>query len=285
MKRIRIHKEYPLYLRTCKICNKTFDNLTSLAAHIFGTHKLKSKNYYDNYLKTPEEGKCICCGKPTTYRNFHYHKFCSNKCKNIIYYSDENNIKQHKKSYTKKVRKKLSKKRIKYFSKQENRDKLSNTVKNYFKNPLNREKTSKAVSLSIKNGKQKVIYEYDNMKFQSYYELSFYVYLKDHKIRFEYLQNKVSIQYNYNNSIYYYFPDFKVFNTLVEIKGPHFFDNNGKMINPFDRSQDGKYEAKHQCMINNQVHIIINCDVYINYVECKYGKTFKQNYIYKKDSQ
>ena len=33
-------------------------------------------------------------------------------------------------------------------------------------------------------------------------------------------------------------------------------DSNGKLINPFDRTQDGLYEAKHQCMLNNGVIIL-----------------------------
>ena len=28
------------------------------------------------------------------------------------------------------------------------------------------------------------------------------------------------------------------------------------MINPYDRTQDDKYEAKHQCMLNNNVIIL-----------------------------
>lgn len=282
--KLRKDRNCSLDFRTCKICNKPLDNLTALATHIFRLHHIKSKDYYDKYLKTNDDGKCICCGKETTYRNFYYHKFCSTKCKNLIYYSDDKNIELHKNSYTDEVKIKMAKKRKEYFKLEENKNKLSNTVKNYFKNPLNREKTSKSVSLSIKNGKQKVLYEYDNIKFQSYYELAFYVYLKDHKIRFEYLQNRLSIPYYHNNSQYDYFPDFKVFNTLVEIKGPHFFDKNGSMINPFDRTQDAKYEAKHQCMIKNNVHIITNCDTYIKYVEDNYSKNFKQIHIYKKDT-
>jgi hypothetical protein len=50
------------------------------------------------------------------------------------------------------------------------------------------------------------------------------------------------------------------------------------MINPYDRKQDDKYEAKHQCMIKNNVHIITNCKKYIEYVEMKYGKKFKNQF-------
>lgn len=39
---------------------------------------------------------------------------------------------------------------------------------------------------------------------------------------------------------------------MIEIKGEQFFENN-KMINPFDRTQDELYEAKHQCGLSNGV--------------------------------
>lgn len=42
---------------------------------------------------------------------------------------------------------------------------------------------------------------------------------------------------------------------LYEIKGNQFFEGD-KMINPYDRGQDGLYEAKHQCMLNNGVIIL-----------------------------
>ena len=53
-------------------------------------------------------------------------------------------------------------------------------------------------------------------------------------------------KYNLRASFDDYFKGFKVF-----------FDENGKMINPFDRSMDDLYEAKHQCMIKNNINILI----------------------------
>ena len=48
-----------------------------------------------------------------------------------------------------------------------------------------------------------------------------------------------------------------------EIKGDHFFKDknyNNKMICPFDHSQDALYEAKHQCMLKNNVIIITSTE-------------------------
>ena len=278
--KLRIDRQVSNDFKTCKICNTLLNSLTALSAHVFKKHNLKSKDYFDLYLKTETDGTCLKCGNPTTYRNYYYHRFCSNKCADDYNYMNEEYRQKHKNSYNEETRKKMSNSKIEYFELEENRIKLSNTVKNYFKNPKNREKTSIAVTNSIKSGKIKRHYKYDNKLFQSYYELAFYIWLKDHKINFEYLQN-YSIPYDYENVTYHYFPDFKVYNTLVEIKGLQFFENNnpnGKMINPYDRSKDGKYEAKYQCMIKHKVHIITNCKKYIKYVETKYGKNFKNQF-------
>lgn len=51
----------------CKICGKEFEK-----GHNW-KHHMTSKNYYDKYLKTDNDGKCIKCGKPTIW---HKQKFC-----------------------------------------------------------------------------------------------------------------------------------------------------------------------------------------------------------------
>ena len=64
-------------------------------------------------------------------------------------------------------------------------------------------------------------------------------------------------------------PDFRVGDQYFDLKGDHFF-KNGKMINPFrDKSwtdeqyaiECEKYEAKHQCMLKNNV-IILTSGIY-----------------------
>lgn len=54
------------------------------------------------------------------------------------------------------------------------------------------------------------------------------------------------------------------------------------MINPYGRKddsekvkfRDGLFEAKHQCMIRNNVKLITDYTVYIKYVKTKYGKDY-----------
>ena len=67
----------------CKICGKNFKCLNSLRTH-FQIHNLSSKQYYDQFFKKDNEGKCLECGKETDFKdiNFGYRKFCSSKCNN-----------------------------------------------------------------------------------------------------------------------------------------------------------------------------------------------------------
>lgn len=120
--------------------------------------------------------------------------------------------------------------------------------------------------------KQQYRYNFDGQSFDSSWEIAYYIWLKDNNINFIYQPN-IRFEYFYNNIKHYYCPDFLINNQLYEIKGLQFFEND-KMINPYDRSMDDLYEAKHQCMIKNNVTIITDCSEYINYVSKKYTKDF-----------
>ena len=68
---------------TCAICHKTFKNLNALCTHFQKLHKLSAKEYYDRFLKTPDEGICKACGNPTKFSNklkTGYNQYCSNYC-------------------------------------------------------------------------------------------------------------------------------------------------------------------------------------------------------------
>ena len=67
------------YKEQCAICGKICD----IKNHI-KEHKLHSKDYYDKYIKLPDEGICKTCGKLTPYRGLiggYPQLYCSNKCK------------------------------------------------------------------------------------------------------------------------------------------------------------------------------------------------------------
>lgn len=68
----------------CKICNSEFDKFHTLVCHLKSVHKLKSKEYYDKYLKRENEDICHNpdCNNKTHYINIStgYRQFCSVKC-------------------------------------------------------------------------------------------------------------------------------------------------------------------------------------------------------------
>lgn len=121
--------------------------------------------------------------------------------------------------------------------------------------------------------KQQTKYFYNGKYFDSKFELAYSIWLEDHNIEFTY-EPDLSFKYVYNDTTHVYFPDFIVEGQVIEIKGDYFFNENGTMCNPWDHSQDGLYEAKHQCMLKNNVKIIKTSSMkdIIAYVAETYGK-------------
>lgn len=116
-------------------------------------------------------------------------------------------------------------------------------------------------------------YLYDGAYFDSSWELAFYMFHieQNHDIS---AHPAVTFEYEHAGIKHNYMPDFILDGQLTEIKGPQFFNESGEMINPFDRSQDALYEAKHQCMLKNNVKIITDCAEYIDYVNEKYTSDY-----------
>ena len=111
-------------------------------------------------------------------------------------------------------------------------------------------------------------YLYDGIKFDSSWELIYYVWLRDTNREFTY---HPAISYPYVNddgksSVYE--PDFIVDGHLYEIKGDHFFDSAGHLINPY---QKGKplCLAKQRCMEEHNVTILRLIDMQdaFNYID------------------
>lgn len=71
-----------LDLITCQICNYTTSKRQSFNSHITHKHKIKSKDYYDIYIKKDNEGACKTCGNNTSFINMWegYRQFCCNSC-------------------------------------------------------------------------------------------------------------------------------------------------------------------------------------------------------------
>lgn len=119
-------------------------------------------------------------------------------------------------------------------------------------------------------------YFYDNEYFDSSWELAFWIYNKYNNIDIK--RNNIGLEYFFENKKHLYYPDFIINETFYEIKGDMFFEND-KMINPFDRTQDDFFEAKHQCGINNNVIFIRLEDMLpiLNFID----NTFGENYLVK----
>ena len=66
----------------CEICSREFIGHSGLSNHLRHAHSLKPQEFYDKYLKKPEEGTCCVCGKPARFLNVTegYRKTCSQKC-------------------------------------------------------------------------------------------------------------------------------------------------------------------------------------------------------------
>ena len=268
----------------CKVCNKEFKNATALTSHLNSKHSLSSKTYYDKYIKKDNEGVCPICGKITRYTRLStgYKKFCSIKCsrqsKEVL-----NNIRDGMKN---------SEHWQQVLKSEEYRKSLSESISKATNTVEIRKKRSDITTKLFHDGIYACKYKYDNIKFSSSYELAYYIWLKDNNINFIYQAD--SIPFDFYGVTKHYVPDFKINDILVEIKGIHFFENkdtNGKMICPWKHKNDTPekiklrnelFEAKHQCMIRNNVEIITDCSKYIEYVKTKYGKNFFKEHKIKK---
>lgn len=129
-----------------------------------------------------------------------------------------------------------------------------------------------------------VLYHYDNIFFRSKPEVCFYIYNRDcgKKVVYEPMPY---IKYMCENKEYYYKPDFLIENTLYEIKGDYFFDENGNLINPYNRDSDNVARAKQKCMKEHNVIVLKSekYNFYIDYVNSKYGTDYIEKFRYKKE--
>lgn len=109
--------------------------------------------------------------------------------------------------------------------------------------------------------------KYPDITFATSWEFKVYDFLTEHNIPFEYQVEP--IPYEYDGVIHYYFPDFRVNGRIYEVKGDNFFRINeqtgqeemyltwrGGLSDEEYEWRCGREEAKHQCMIANNVFIL-----------------------------
>ena len=123
-------------------------------------------------------------------------------------------------------------------------------------------------------------YSYDGEKFDSKWELALWIYAKDHNESIE--REPVHFKVPFEGKEYGYTPDFRYKDKLVEIKGSQFFKEDGTLQNPYDHSQDAKYEAGHQFAISQGIEYwkYENVKFAIDYVEEKYTKDYLNLFKY-----
>lgn len=116
-------------------------------------------------------------------------------------------------------------------------------------------------------------YLYDDLYFDSKPELAFYIYCKDNGK--DIIRCPRTFSYTYEGKEHYWVPDFIVDGKYIEIKGDYFFEN-GKMINPYNREEDGLYEAKHQYILTQKGCILTSqsYNAMLTYINDKYTSDY-----------
>ena len=115
---------------------------------------------------------------------------------------------------------------------------------------------------------------HDGIWFDSNWEIIVYEFCKLNQLDFIY-SPKIVFQYEYDGRNFTYHPDFIINGKIYEVKGNQFFRTNSdtgeeEMFIPYGRKRYGeklwkwkcaKEEAKHQCMLKNNVRILRDADI------------------------
>lgn len=107
-------------------------------------------------------------------------------------------------------------------------------------------------------------YRYDNITFDSSWELALWIYAKDHSEEIE--REPCQFEYEYNGAMHTYIPDFRYKGKLLEIKGDHY--------------KDDKTKAKLLVAKENDIQILYQKDVqpYLDYMKQKEGRLWRLKY-------
>ena len=268
--------------------------------------------------------KCVVCGSQEHYKkvNVHlwsgYHRTCSLKCKQL----DELTIKRRIETCNKKygvdnpfqsleiIAKCDNTRFIRYGDKKfTNRQKFKETKKRHAQeDPLYQQKINEKVRLCCQSrfgydnsaqcpeiiAKSKKKYKFNGIMFDSSIEIAYYIFMKDHNEEIQ--RSNITFKFTFNGKICYYIPDFYLpkYNQYIEIKGDHFFKEDGTLYIPWKGNMsDERYnylcekaKAKQQCMIQNNIKIILESSDEIKnikqYIKNKYGKNYLRQFKYEK---
>lgn len=118
--------------------------------------------------------------------------------------------------------------------------------------------------------KAKKRYTYENVSFDSSWELAFYIYNKDNNQNI--IRCTKGFPYTGNDgSSHMYYPDFEIDGMYYEIKGGQFF-TEGVFDGGIYKTES--YDCKVKCMNDNNIELVTDVTKYLNYIKSKYGKGY-----------
>lgn len=126
-------------------------------------------------------------------------------------------------------------------------------------------------------------YLYNEVHFDSSWELAYYIWLVDNKKQFIYHPPFPLEYFDDNNEKHTYYPDFLIEGKFVEIKGDHFFNEKGEPYNSYAKEY---WWSKFNYLILNDIKIMKFEEVkeYLRYVKDKYGKDYLKSFKIKRSS-
>lgn len=302
------------YKYTCVLCGNGYNSHATINRHIIKCHKeITTEEYALKYLNAKIE-YCEICGERSKWMGTHYSNVCGRaECTHKLRVKNNAMNDPSKRRKISETQKAFSDERKNVIKQKRENALLEKTgYKHNWQNPECREKglttmlekhgtkcgalTAKAkASIKEKYGvehfsqssefakKRRKKYVIGNLSFDSKDEIYFYSFVKACSFDIE-VQPDIKLEYIYNDKKHVYQPDFKVNEKLYEIKGCQFFEDKDptkRMVNPFDRSMDDLYEAKHQCMIANNVSVISDASLF-SLLKLFFNIDLNENEIYRK---
>lgn len=181
-----------------------------------------------------------------------------------------------KKSYEKRRNTCLKKYGVKHHMQNKKiQEKLRTTYKNFtgFEHPMkNPEIKQKMIKKYGEIGRVKGYY-FDNIHFDSSWELAFYIWLTDNNKQFIYHPQFTFEYIGDDEQSHTYLPDFLVEGKFYEIKGTQFFNEKGEPYNMYTKTF---WWGKYNSLKENNITILLKDDIkqYLDYVKSTYGKDF-----------
>lgn len=128
-----------------------------------------------------------------------------------------------------------------------------------------RKKMSESHSRALAGGKCKSRYCIDKIYFDSSWEALFYLYCRENG---KTIERGIAFKLPSGK---HYICDFKIDGELIEVKSPHFYNENGELYNPYN---DELYSEKDEFIKNNNVKVITDIKLYLDWCNSYYCKDF-----------